>query len=277
VSAWGPLSSAEVLRRRPLRALAAPLRERSFTYRAYVTFLDSLAGDPRCRVAPLRRLAGAEAGEHALVGLRHDVDARLDSARAIARLEAERGLAATYFVLHTASYYRRDEELAGVLRGLQSLGHEIGLHNDSLSLAVEGEDPVAVLERELDWLRGEGIDVVGVAGHGSRAAHRDRFLNHQVFSDLPVRPRFPNSAVEPIDAARFRRTTLRSLGLEYDADFLGNERYYADSYFERGARWHPGRLRASDLEAGTKTVVLVHPCHWDASVSAKLRRALARR
>lgn len=264
---WGPLPSGELLRRRPLRRLAAPFRERRFTYDAYAAFLDRLAG---CEVVPLRELAATPTGERAIVGLRHDVDARLESALVLGRLEAERGLRATYFALHTAPYYR--EEMP-VLKALQKQGHEIGLHNDALSVAG---DPAETLRRELDRLRGAGLEVVGVAGHGSRAAHERRLFGHQVFSDFPARPRFPNSAIESGEPD-FPQVTLAELGLAYDADFLDNDRYYADSFYdERGRRWHPEELDAGALEPGTKTIALVHPCHWDAGLSAKLRRALNR-
>ncbi len=261
------MRSADLLRRRPLRRLTAPVRERRFTYGAYAEFLDRLAP---LAVVPLRELDATPAAERAVVGLRHDVDARPDSALVLGHLEAERGLRATYFALHTAPYY---PGALPVLRELQGLGHEIGLHNDALS--VEG-DPVEALRRELDRLRSAGLEVVGVAGHGSRAVHERRSFNHQVFSDLPPVPRFPNSAVEPREPD-FARTTLADLELAYDADFLGNDRYYADSFYdEAGRRWHPDELAPSELRPGTKAIVLVHPCHWDASFSGKLRRALSR-
>lgn len=262
---WGPLPSGELLRRRPLRRLAAPFRERRFTYGAYAAFLERLAG---CEVVPLREFSAARVGERAVVGLRHDIDAWLDSALVLARLEAERGLRATYFALHTAPYYR---DAIPALKALQERGHEIGLHNDALSVAG---DPGETLRRELERLREAGLEVVGVAGHGSRAAHERRLFGHQVFSGLPARPRFPNSAIAPREPD-FPQVTLAELGLAYDADFLDNDRYYADSFYdERGRRWHPEELDADALGPGTKTIVLTHPCHWDEGLSAKLRRAL---
>jgi hypothetical protein len=262
---WGPRPSGELLRRRPLRRLGMPFRERSFTYESYGAFLDRLAG---AEVVRLRDFGAARPGERAVAGLRHDVDARLDSALVLGRLEAERGLRATYFALHTAPYYRN---ALPALKELQEQGHEIGLHNDALS--VPG-DPAETLRRELDRLREAGLDVVGVAGHGSRAAHERRLFGHQVFADLPARPRFPNSAIEPGEPD-FPQVTLAELGLAYDADFLDNGRYYADSFYDgRGRRWHPEKLDAGALEPGAKTIVLTHPCHWDAGLSAKLRRAL---
>src|SRR5258708_22772208 len=131
-----------------------PLTERAFTYRSYAEWLTRL--DPG-RVVPLRELAAAEAR---VVGLRHDVDDRLESALVLARLEHDRGLRSTYFVLHTAPYWRHDERVLAALCGLQDLGHEVGFHHDLLTLHyLYGADVGEVLARELEWLRAGGVDI----------------------------------------------------------------------------------------------------------------------
>ena len=270
---WRPPPSEQLLRRRPLRALATPVRERRFTYDAYAAFLDRLR-DANALLVPLRELASADAGDRPVVGLRHDVDERLDSALTFARLEAERGIRSTYFVLHTASYWpdRR-------MRELQELGHEVGLHNDALTVhARAGADPVDTLRRELDHLRRIGLDVTGVAGHGSREARERRFLNHLVFSDLPAEaPRFPNNDLRGALEPPASRATLDDLDLVYDADFLDVDAYFADSYADaRGRRWHPDKLELRGLRPRQKTVILTHPCLWDEHVAAKAARTLAR-
>jgi hypothetical protein len=236
--------------------LLFPWVERRFTYREYGRFLDRLAGR---EVVPLREFAHGEGD----LALRHDVDSRLESALALARLEAARGLRATYFVLHTAPYWR-DPRLVAQLRGLQELGHEIGFHNDLLTVwRVEGGDPRAVLERELARLRGGGIEVVGAAAHGSPWCHRLGFHNNYVFAgwDEP-RPDYPNREVpEKLDPAEF--------GLEYEAYHVPHGMYFSDSSFVDGRRAHPADF---PLEPGRRTILLVHPDHWDASAAAKWRR-----
>ncbi len=61
--------------------------------------------------------------------LRHDVDMSLDAALAMAELEAERGVAATYFLMTRGDFYNLDGR-AGVraLARLRELGHRVGLH-----------------------------------------------------------------------------------------------------------------------------------------------------
>jgi len=237
-----------------------PFTERRFTYGEYARFLERL-GDRE--VVPMREFARGE-GE---LALRHDVDSRLESALELARLEAERGLRATYFVLHTAPYWR-EPSLLPQLRRLQELGHEVGFHNDLVTLQlVEGLDAGEVLGRELERLRAGGIEVVGAAAHGSPWCHRLGFHNNYVFAgwDEP-RPGYPNRDVpEKLDPAEF--------GLEYEAYHVPRDLYFSDSAFIDGRRAHPADVH---LEPGKRTIVLVHPCHWDASVAAKVRRLAAK-
>src|ERR687883_1068854 len=236
--------------------LLFPWVERRFTYREYGRFLDRVAGR---EVVPLREFARGEGD----LALRHDVDSRLESALELARLEAARGLRATYFVLHTAPYWE-EPELLPRLRRLQELGHEVGFHNDLLTAwRVEGADPRAVLERALERLRGGGIDVVGTAAHGSPWCHRLGFHNNYVFAgwDEPV-PGFPAIEVpQKLEPADF--------GLDYEAYHVPRDAYFSDSSFVDGRRAHPADL---DLRPAQRTIVLVHPCHWDRSAAGKWSR-----
>jgi hypothetical protein len=255
-----PLVGSETVKEPLSSRLFFPWTERRFTHGEYGRFLDRL-GDRN--VVTLREFARGEGD----LALRHDVDSSLESALELARLERERGLAATYFVLHTAPYWRKGD-LIERLRELQDLGHEVGFHNDLLTVErVDGGDAGEVLERELARLRAGGIDVVGTAAHGSPWCHRLGFHNNYVFRgwDEPV-PGFPATEVR-------RRLDPAAFGLEYEAYHLGEDVYASDSQFENRRRWHPRELK---LEPGRRTIVLTHPCHWDASIATKARR-LARK
>ena len=241
----------------PLAArLLFPWTERRFTYREYARFLDRL-GD--WEAVPMRDFARG-AGD---LALRHDVDERLESALVLARLEADRGLRATYFVLHTAPYWDDPDLLPRLLR-LQELGHEVGFHNDLVTLErVRGVDVGEYAPWALERLRKAGLEVVGAAAHGSPWCHRLGYHNNYVFSgwDEPV-PGFPSTEVR-------RKLDRRALGLEYEAYHVPHDVYFSDASFEGGRRRHPERL---ELEPRRRTIVLVHPCHWDASVAAKTAR-----
>lgn len=61
--------------------------------------------------------------------LRHDVDMSLDAALTLAELEAERGAAATYFLMTRSQFYNLDSrDGERTLGRLRELGHRVGLH-----------------------------------------------------------------------------------------------------------------------------------------------------
>jgi hypothetical protein len=61
--------------------------------------------------------------------LRHDVDLSLDAALRLAELEADAGVAATYFVMRESVFYNlASEEGRTAIESLRELGHRVGLH-----------------------------------------------------------------------------------------------------------------------------------------------------
>jgi hypothetical protein len=238
-----------------------PLTERRFTYARYERFLDRVAGRD---VVPMREFAQGRGD----LALRHDVDSSLESALELARRERDRDLHATYFVLHTAHYWSR-HDLLDRLRELQSLGHEVGFHNDLVTLErTQNVDIDEYARRQLEHLREAGIAIVGTAAHGSPWCHRLGFHNNYAFAgwDEPVRG-FPSQTVR-------RKLDPTALGLEYEAYHVPRDDYFSDASFVNGRRQHPLDL---ELVPGRRTIVLLHPCHWDRSGVAKVRRLLAKR
>jgi hypothetical protein len=62
---------------------------------------------------------------------RHDLDFSVHRAVALARIEADAGARATYFLnLHSAYYNALESEVADRVREIVALGHELGLHFD---------------------------------------------------------------------------------------------------------------------------------------------------
>jgi hypothetical protein len=61
--------------------------------------------------------------------LRHDVDLSLEAALELAKLEAELGARATYFLLRESVFYNLDSAVGrAALATLRDLGHAVGLH-----------------------------------------------------------------------------------------------------------------------------------------------------
>jgi hypothetical protein len=272
---WRPEDTNAVLRPRRRARLLQPLHERRFTYAAYGAFLDRLVADERVRAVPLREFRDTPR-DRVVVGLRHDVDDRLDSALRLARLEHERNVRSTYFVLHTAGYWQRPDLIARLVE-IQQLGHEIGWHNDLVTLqVVYGVDAREFLGRELGALRSAGLDVRGTAAHGSYWGHALGYSNLYFFRDLPAPlDGFPNVDEVVVDGELrvVPHGTLAEFGFDYEAYHLDEDVYGSDSRFnDRGRRWHPDLLGLDALTARQTAIVLVHPCHWDASLSAKYAR-----
>ena len=95
-------------------------------FRAILTRARSLG----YRIVPFR--AFEPPGEPPVLLLRHDLDGPLKGAHAIAELEAEVGVNATYFVQTASDFYNLlSATNRALLRRLGDLGHEIGLHYDA--------------------------------------------------------------------------------------------------------------------------------------------------
>jgi hypothetical protein len=89
--------------------------------------------------------------------LRHDVDLSLDAALRMAELEAERGAAATYFLMTESVFYNlASDEGRDAIARLRELGHRIGLHavhprlhlDDRFDRVVAWHNPDAEYMRE---------------------------------------------------------------------------------------------------------------------------------
>lgn len=91
---------------------------------------------------------------------RHDIDLSPHRARSLARIEAEKGVRATYFVRVRSPFYNVFERsVVAILKEIAAMGHEIGLHvepsdpdevhkavlEDGLTLSVAIDSPVSVV------------------------------------------------------------------------------------------------------------------------------------
>ena len=91
---------------------------------------------------------------------RHDCDYSLNRALALARVEQEEGVHATYFVNpHCEFYHLLERSQLDIVRELRSLGHDVALHFDGMFHTSRDEAELArQLEREASLLE----DVLGV-------------------------------------------------------------------------------------------------------------------
>jgi hypothetical protein len=145
----------------------------SFSLADYRLLLESLleAGyEPR----QLSRMP--EPVEGRTLYLRHDVDFHVYRQDEIARVDAECGIASTFYVQVSGYYNPALPENRAVLDAITALGHEVGLHYDLRSYPT---DPVAAREQldfEAAYLsRLVGAPVRTIALHEPSAQNEDWF------------------------------------------------------------------------------------------------------
>lgn len=192
-------------------------------------------------VSPMRESQGLAYS----ICVRHDVDHNLEHAAKFASWEAERGFRSTYFVL-PGSWYAAEPGAPDLLREIEAMGHEIGLHSDVVGIAyregalhpVDGsvmplgfcERPAEIMREQIEWLRSLGLTITGTAAHGN---------------GIPDAPNLGLwSVYQPSD-----------FGLDYEAYQLHKSAHYISD--NRG-KWS----QPLSLHPEKETHVLIHPCHW---------------
>lgn len=182
------------------------------------------------------------------------MDGEFTNAVRMAEWESAEGLRATYYVLHSASYYREHGDIAPDLRialaRIEGLGHDIGLHNDAVTVwKATGRKSTAVLERELADLR-ILHPINSTAAHGSAVCRRLGIVNYEVFTECFA----GHPELEPVP--------MRSLGLDFEAYHVDHDTYVSDA----GGVWktyaHSQGAWTETQQLGDRIVVLMHPCHW---------------
>ncbi len=156
--------------------------------------------------------------------LRHDVDLHIERALKIAKIEYSLKIQSTYFVLHGAKYYR-DKDFIKNCKKLQDMGHEVGFHNNILTVAMKtAREPKDILEKELAYLKNNGINISGISAHGDSACRKFNYTNYEIFKSCSPpykkrRERFKGIKLHTLD--------LRDYGL-YEAYFLPRDFYITD-------------------------------------------------
>lgn len=216
-----------------------------FTFSRYESLLELLSED-KYEVVTMYEYSKIDTSDKVLVTIRHDIDLSLPKAIQLAKLENKHGIRTTYFVLATASYYRTKPN--PTFKQMQDLGHEIGVHNDLLSLFLnEGINPFEYNKQDLGYLHYLGLDIKGTASHGSSTMIHRKLINYYVFSewnetdfDLPDK-------------------TLKEYGYEYEAYHLGQDHYLSDG----SGRWIPSfdeiLTILKEAKPGTRIQILSHP------------------
>jgi len=166
--------------------------------------------------------------------LRHDIDICLRAALEVAKIEADVGVKATYFLRMNGTFYNPlSTRGADIVRQIVDLGHQIGLHFDLEYYRVLGLDDREGIVRELDVMsRMYGVDV-------------RTFSQHRPFD-------FGQSNIK--DDPELAK------GYAYNDLFFKQMKYISDS----GQSWREGDVHQHLDDPLRHLHVLVHPIWWTA-------------
>jgi len=156
--------------------------------------------------------------------IRHDVDHDMDHALGFAKKEAQSGIKATYFLLHTAPYFNYSEQFASQCKELVGLGHDIGLHNNAITTWIINKQNGGIrpiIERPLEFLRKQGIYIKGTSSHGDPLCYKYNYVNYEIWNECPRERK--NKALA------FESYSLKDFGLDYEAYFVKRDAYLSDS------------------------------------------------
>lgn len=138
------VTDAMASRSRAVRLMMTETPAAEFTEAAYRDLLEIARA--RYTFRPFSEALAMTSG----VLWRHDVDVSPHRALALARIEREAGVHATYFIyLHSTFYNALESGIVSRLREIASLGHAIGLHFDPLFHRLSPGD-TASLDRRVD-------------------------------------------------------------------------------------------------------------------------------
>lgn len=221
-----------------------------------------------------------EIGDKKFLLIRHDVDHDNRTAMKMAEWEAERGLQATYCLLHTAWYYgplvkgcyHHSKELIECATRLHELGHEINFHNNLVVTALkEAINPIELLESELAFFREKlGIPVTGTSTHGDVLCREYNFRNWELFEeccdDRFGGPRKITHKTENQETVvELGKYSMFDFGLEYEGYDVMRDIYHTDSGGNQRTREKARGRRPfgrKDLTKGEVVGVLTHPIWW---------------
>lgn len=212
--------------------------------------------------------------------LRHDVDYHFAGSLVMAQIEKDLQICSTYFMLHTAPYYKKIDFLEKC-NLIQDMGHEIGFHNNIIEACIvePRSSYKEILERELRFLREGGLRIYGTASHGSVNARKMVFANYQIFKECQ-RPHLSKHLVglPPLHTLSLKEYELYEayfLPIPSDCYVTDTGNHWRYTCREGEDEWHPKYLGMEVKKNIKETIqdlgerddvkniqLLTHPCWW---------------
>jgi|7_EtaG_2_1085326.scaffolds.fasta_scaffold07036_3 hypothetical protein len=255
-------------------------------YREYVDFIKEAMGQQSQNITFVQLSQGQMKKNKKSVVLRHDVDHDLDMAVNMAKIEGAAGLKSTYFLLpdHVSNktgriYFDYTEKFLTKCYQIRDAGQDIALHNNFLTTHIKTGQPLrAIIDKPLNFLRSNGIEILGTACHGDPLCYTKNYYNYEVWTE------FDPEATEQRSRGEYPSVPFSEFGFIYESYFSEYDYYVSDSggsfrgadftgtskkLFERAIK-HP------DINIGLEAInkfklstnnshiiqILTHPCWW---------------
>lgn len=215
--------------------------------------------------------------------LRHDVDGGgghgLSAAYQMAKIEYDLGISSSYFMLPTAPYYEDTLNFIGRSKAIQDMGHEIGYHNDVLTVCIdEGRTPNEVFSEHINFLRDNDLRIYGLSSHSSKYRKKHNVLTPSIFKDSAPTTDEKETHVKNIElyTVDYKEYNLyRCLKLPVD-DYLSDSGGKWSFSVMREAKGLPAiTLKEYLAEIADKSdtiMILSHPGIWCRSKFAEFRK-----
>ena len=220
-----------------------------FTFDAYGDILDELLAMGYKTLCVREHMRGAP--DEPWILLRHDVEWGIERALAIAQMEHDRGMAATYY-FHGP--HRRRVFDPHTMRAIAEMGHEVGYHYETLDLSAgDFEKAEKLFAEQLAEFHQHGIQIDTVCMHGNpRIRKRGYLRNADLFKD--------------------RLADLREkyelLGEAYYLSSTEDVSYVSDVGIRFGQGWgesSKGFVEAIRRRRPRQVYLLTHPDYWSRS------------
>jgi len=244
-----------------------------FNYNYYDEFLKYISSSDHFLIVPMKDFRNTVSVDKVVLSMRYDLDFNIDAAVRFAYREHKYGIKSTYFVLHTAKYYgekagkefKRNSNMINYLKKIQnSFGHEIGFHNDLVTLQLMYEIPSReYLKNELAYLRGNGIDIQGTTYHGSEYCYIYKYSNAYFWKDYPSNDLINEYITKGFKTIKIERDSLKNYNLVYEGNLLNPDYFFADAFYVDSKRWNMGMVNLDTIKPGKKVIILLHPGNWN--------------
>ena len=249
------------------------LKDKIFNYVTYDNFLNHIANSDHFLIVQQKDFKNTTSADKVIISMRYDIDDNINASVKFAYREHKYGIKSTYFVLHSAKYYgdtkrayfKRNDDVQFYLKKMQDdFGQEIGFHNDLVTLQViYGIEPKEFLKTELEWLRGNGINISGTTYHGSPYCWIYKYFNTWFWYEYADPQGHDQYVIKDRFVFKVEKDSLTTYNLQYEGGLLHPDYFFADANFVDGKRWNMNMVNLDTIKTGKKVIILLHPEHWD--------------